>query len=926
MAPITFYLENATDPTIKIIQDIFTGRPDIDEENPLPPCDGSHYNILKSALERRSNLLSDEIEEARKRRVDNIKTHALIRHYRKLEVMLDALDRATGCNKYGQVPADGITVQDQRRLEDLTRQFAFLVLQGIDPIDLAGDATLLRKSANAKSLIQLLEINKVTDTELTRYLNMRKTIPTFIMNILDMDGAGRASFQKAIDEMVLEKQIEIVLNIIEVIKGSTIGGEFDDTPIKNLPPIEQITWIINWLVSKYVECNDAAMGNRRTIQALTQQAEELQANIQRLTEESARMKDERDAAITAKTAAEVAKARAEGDAARAREEKDEVQRHAADLVIEIGELQRQLEGVTAQLRAEQAKVAQAAGLQTTLDEVSRQLRDMTAQKGALETQLRITQERAAAAEAALAAAKARADSAEAALAAYKESHPDTGIEELARLRGELAAAKAAEAAAKAAADAARADLERANEKVAAADSAASAANQRATTAEAEVARLRGEIAASKATLADYERRLAEAVRELTRLRDQNDEIRRRYGGLEDDKAAKDAQLAGISGNAAAAAARERDALARLAAKEAELDALRRKCIDEADRLKGLQEDAAAAKRDLAEEKAKTAKLLDYLARLSTAITNGRDLPAPEGIPQIGDLMKSIGKLRASGDPSKYLCLLSYYVKFFMNLLFNQRGGKRAYMSVKDSIAPRVGLTGLSLIDPEKTYAYLESLKSALDGNGGDTNLTDPGLQTILTNVFGDAGPLYQSIAAFVVASQLYLSHLNINGKLPGCRVADVIANPMGYLPRGDGFPAPAAPAPPARAPLERVTYDYIGHPDDPYRVTPSAAGKTAFNVADDDTPPVTYGQTKAAPSRGDKITLKRAEDALEMVKYMIQTYKGGAAPDRTAKTQYRTETNILDAYCKYPDRDQKVCSSYDTAIRGMSQIAKDKLR
>jgi hypothetical protein len=205
----------------------------------------------------------------------------------------------------------------------------------------------------------------------------------------------------------------------------------------------------------------------------------------------------------------------------------------------------------------------------------------------------------------------------------------------------------------------------------------------------------------------------------------------------------------------------------------------------------------------------------------------------------------------------------------------------------------------------------------------------------LTNVFGDSGPLYQSIAAFVVASQLYLSQLNIDGKLRGCRVADVITNPMGYLPRGDGFPAPAAPAAPARALPRAGTYQrYLDDPNnpykpvepDPYAQPPSAAAQSAFNVAETDTPPVSYGQTKAAPSRGDKITLKRAKDALEMVKYMIKTYKGGAAPDRAAKTQYRTETTILDAYCTYPDRNQTVCTSYQTAIATMPQVAKDKLR
>jgi len=506
---------------------------------------------------------------------------------------------------------------------------------------------------------------------------------------------------------------------------------------------------------------------------------------------------------------------------------------------------------------------------------------------------------------------------------------------LASLRGELAAAKAAETAAKAAADAARADLDRANQRAAAADDAARAANQRATTAEAELARLRGEIAASRAKIAEYESRIAEAVEDLRRLQRENDEIRRGYRGLTDDTAAKDAQIAGISGNAAAAAAAARDALAKLVAKEAELEALRRKCTEEADRIRGLEEAAAAAKRALAEEQAKSRNLLDYLAQLSTAITEGKDpLPPPPDIPQIGDLMTKIKKLRDNGDPSKYLCLLSYYVKFFMNLLFNQRGGKRAYTSVKDSIGPRLGLTGLSLINPEMTYAYLESLKPALDGNGGDMNLTDPGLHTVLTNVFGDSGPLYQSIAAFVVASQLYLSKLNIDGKLRGCRVADVITNPMAYLPRGDGFPAPAAPAAPARALPRAGTYQrYLDDPNnpykpvepDPYAQPPSAAAQSAFNVAETDTPPVSYGQTKAAPSRGDKFTQGQAQEALDMVKYMIQTYKGGAAPDSTAKIEYRKNTNILDAYCKYPDRNQALCTSYQTAIAGMSQVAKDKL-
>jgi predicted nucleic acid-binding Zn-ribbon protein len=921
VAPISFYLDNPNDAAIKVLREIFIGVPEFDEENPLPPCDGDKAGILMSALERRMGLLSDEIRE--KRTSTSIKTKALIRHYRKLEVMVDSLNTSVGCNKYGEVPPDTITIQQQNRIEDLTRQFAFLVLQGIDPIDISGDQDLVTKAGNAQSLISLLEVNMITENELTQYLNMRKTIPTFIMNILDKSGAGRAGFQNVIDGMALQRQTELALRVIQIVEESTIGDEFASvsSAIRAMPsPGDKIVGVVEWVVSQYVQCNAAAAAAADRINRLTDQADTLQASIDTLTAENARMVQQRDASITGRAEAEAALTRAEGDRDAAVRDKQAVSGLIEAKVEEIGELQAELGRVKGLLASEQEKVNRASGVQAGLDRVNAQLASMTSDRDRLAAELRPLRDRAAAAEAALAKATGRASQAEAALAEYKAANPGSNTGELAALRGELAAAKVAVTAAQAAAATAAADIQAADARAAAAEDATRAADQRALTAEAKVTQLNAEMRRVVSDLADKERRLREAAADVDKLRAHIDSLNSGHKDALDtlarERDAKAAEAGNIRGAVGVAAAGIEDARRALAAKQAEIDDLKRKYAEQADSLRGLQEAAAAAQRALEAEQSQTAKLMNYLGKLSTAVTNGTELPVFDGpIPQIKELMEKINKLRANGDPSRYLCLLSYYVKFFMTLLFNQPGGKGAYSAVKDYVGVISGKSDLYLTSDE-CYALLETLKPNLD-DGFNVELRDTGLDTILKNVFGDAGNTSKSVALFTVVTQIYLSKLYSIGKLPGCRVAPIITDPTGNMRKGDGIAVPAVPAVPA-APIPR----YNPYTPDPIP-EPSPAAQRAFNVEEVDRAPSI--QPDRIAYAADAHTKFDAERALQSVQSIINKAVGGngfaAKPlVPVEKSTYRAESKIIADYCSYGKDSRHPLSRYPQPDNGVCQL------
>lgn len=886
VAPITFYIENPGANTIKVMQKIFTGMPEFDEENPLPPCNGDEAGILRSALERRRDILFEEIEEKR-RSSKGIKMDALVRHHQKLEAMLDALDTASGCNPYGEVPPDAITVQQQQRLEALTRQFAFLVLQGIDPIDISGDATLLAKSGNAKALVEMLEINTVTETELTRYLNMRKTIPIIIMNILDKSGTGRAAFQAVIDAMVIEQQNQLVLRIVQIIKESDIGhiytGAEIERNVNGQPhPADKIAMIVEWLVQSYVDSNGRAEEAEGRVEGLRTRVGELERENRGLREEQDRLIAARDAALRAQAAAEAATVRVESERDEARRDILAKNVQITDMAARLEQAADEIERLKAELAEQRAKVAAADALQATLDGVRRELAEAISERDRLAAEVAALRSRAEAAEAALAAASGRVTAAEAALTAYRETAPvNTGADRIAALEAELAAAQAAKAAAEAAAARCAEALRAAEDRAAAAEQSGRDANARATTAGQELARVKAEFAAAKRKFEDAQKALRDAAADLEEMRAYIAKLQAQIAALTADKNNTAADAANKSGTVALAAAAIADARAALAAKQAELDALRARCAEQGQRMGDLEAAAAKARRDLEAERRKSADLLAYLASLSTAIQNGTDLPdygAAYDRTAIADLHQKIAGLKGKADPSKYLCLVAYYVKFFMTLLFNQPGGKLAYDSILIYLEKTVFGKSIRMVETPECEGYLTGLQAAMDGGREiNTPLTDRNLLQILRNVFGEDGYVYKCIALYVVTSQLYLAKL---GTIPHCRIAPIITDPKNNMPRGGGTAAATAPASAGQVAARYPSY------------VPAPAPAPAKE------PPDEYKAPHKIAYAADAITEPQAAGALAALRAHQKRTKQEAVRGVILKPD-RSNMNTLDQYCSY---------------------------
>jgi predicted nucleic acid-binding Zn-ribbon protein len=544
-----------------------------------------------------------------------------------------------------------------------------------------------------------------------------------------------------------------------------------------------------------------------------------------------------------------------------------------------------------------------------------------------------------AAENAAGEAGARAATAEAALAAYQRDNPGGDGDELARLQGELAAARAAEESARAAAAEAIADLRRVEAERDAAKAATAEANRRANTATEKIAALEAEIAGLRQARADDNAKLAAASDDVKRLKATIAEITGRDGAdigkLTEENRGLKGEIAELRGQVGPYQTQIEDLRAQLRAKTAELEDLRRSCGEKDFRISQLEVENRRIREELEAERARSTRLLAYLTELSTAITRGGPIPAlPADVPDIGDLIIKIGELRTNADPSKYLCLLSYYVKFFMTLLFNQPGGKAAYNALKDYIGPSIS-SGLGIIDEAKCYTFLESLKRTFDGAQGGIDLINSGLDIILQKVFGEANDLYRSVAAFVVASQLYLSRLYGLKRLPGCRVAPIILDPIGNLPRGEGVPttAPvAAPAPapaPARAPTTTYEYDYLKNPTKPYTEV-SRAAQEAFNVEPVDQPVLT--------------TVAKAKEYLADVKNAIRASGGVRFPtmggniDDYIRGKWSSKSK-LDTVCTHKPAitgTGEICGEFNglmnknfSSLRSdafKEQAAKDKLK
>ena len=914
IAPITYYLADPTDAKIKVLEGIFHGSIEFSEENPIPPCKQEDKNLLENALERRLRFLSTELEK--KRAKNSIVTRALVQHHRKLETMISALKDSSECNQYDGVATDFIKTQQDKTIEKLVLQFAFLVLQGTDPIDLTGHPAIQGKAANAKALVKMLSVNPITEAEIDIYKGLRKNvIPDSILKILNNEGDGIAAFQPTIDAAAAEKQKQLVLAVIDIIEANeALKNQFTIDRarlLENPDPGAQITAIVQWLVGQYVLIQVDADACAERVRRLGEEAEGLHRDIVALQGETARLIQVRGEAITAKEVAERELGAVKAENTTLKEGAQENATQIAANEAQINRLQEKIRTNADELNAAKATAARGEAAQAALNDVNARLR-------ALEGEIRPLRAKAAAAE-------ARVAELEALLAARPAP------ERSAELEGELAAARAEAAAAR-----------RDEQAAAARATTAEAVTQDAT---AKIEDLKRQLAEAKRSNADLSGKISAAAEDVRRLQAQLAGAQATHGaalaGVAADATRSSSEAASAQAAAARAAAEIQDVKANLQRKTAELEQLKAERAATEEEVAALRRRTLSAEQNLAAEKATTKALHDYLVKLSTAISRGEAIPAaPVGIPTLSELIRNIDDIR--GKKSQYQCFLAYYVKFFMTLIFGQPGGREAYGAVKADLD--------NLKQGSGNYETLIAIGGYLNGESTyplGAFVPNESASVIMTKIFGsDAGdPMrrernqYDMVLLFIVASQLYL--VEIESTIKECRVPTEVTRPT--------F-GPPLPAVPRAAPEPR--YPLLPRYDDP-----GAAGAAAFNVDDsygrplDPLPRPTPYQAAPSPaaaprapsptSQGqayapDAHTKQQAELALQSIKNIIKTATGGggraAKPlSPSEKSTYRADSKVILDYCsygdakhpltRYPAPDSVVCQAYNTTKTSIKQTA-----
>jgi chromosome segregation ATPase len=809
IAPITYYLADPTDAKIKVLEGIFHGSIEFSEENPIPPCKQEDKNLLENALERRLRFLSTELEK--KRAKNSIVTRALVQHHRKLETMISALKDSSECNQYDGVATDFIKTQQDKTIEKLVLQFAFLVLQGTDPIDLTGHPAIQGKAANAKALVKMLSVNPITEAEIDIYKALRKNvIPDSILKILNNEGDGIAAFQPMIDAAAAEKQKQLVLAIIDIIEANeALKNQFTIDRarlLENPDPSAQITAIVQWLVGQYVLIQVDADACAERVRRLGEEAEGLHRDINALQGETARLIQVRGEAITAKEVAERELGAVKAENTTLKEGARENATQIAANEAQINRLQEQIRTNADELAVAKAAAARGDAAQAALDDVNARLRALEGEIGPLRAKAAAAEARVAELEALLAARPAPERSAE--------------------LEGELAAARAEAAAAR-----------RDEEAAAARATTAEAATQDAA---AKIEDLKRQLAEAKRSNAEFTGKISAAAEDVRRLQAQLAGAQATHGaalaGVAADATRSSSEAASAQAAAARAAAEIQDAQANLQRKTAELEQLKDERAATEEEVADLRRRTSIAEETVAAEKATTKALHDYLVKLSTAISRGEAIPAaPVGIPTLSELIRNIDDIR--GKKSQYQCFLAYYVKFFMTLLFKKNDGREAYNAVK---ADLIFLKGDSTL-----YETLGFFGSYFNDPGSirlEPFVPNVYATRIMGEVFGPDAVVpsdavvptrrerneYDMIMLFIVASQLYL--VEIAATITGCAVPNEVLRPT--------F---GGPAPPQGA---RSQYDYLRNPEQPWgtiaaqapplpgRGEPGAAGAAAFNVDD----------------------------------------------------------------------------------------------
>jgi hypothetical protein len=249
-----------------VFSKVFAAGSKFGVNNPVPPCEVSEYNLLKEGLENRLYILRMNLPSTNEDIV-SIETRYNYEKAEKFNLVIQAIETNEAiCTNYElnfdtgaakQIKGYGkqVSREDRERIQNLIRQFSFLVLQSINPVS---GYENMEGNISPQFLIDALEQQQITKDDMNAYIaeyteEANSEIPDLIAQTLEATGT-----QQDIYSLMLESEL---LNLITYVKQSVTDNLTDQQfktkftgfakSIEMYPVREQITAIMKWILAEY---------------------------------------------------------------------------------------------------------------------------------------------------------------------------------------------------------------------------------------------------------------------------------------------------------------------------------------------------------------------------------------------------------------------------------------------------------------------------------------------------------------------------------------------------------------------------------------------------------------------------------------------------------------------------------------------------
>jgi len=223
----------------------------LDLENPQPPCDSDEYGILREGLHNRLNRIRSQLRIYKLNEGESVHVRGLQEQAARIKKLLDDIEDKPCNDLYdaneneSSFGTDKISGIDNDKMHVLIRNFAFLVLQALNPIE--GFENVM--NIDPVDFINVLDNPNLTPDIMKNFLQEYQTrdyqIPSLIAAIL-----ADTNTQRTMLGIMLEQEKKKILErVIEFVTEKTTGfSEFQ----KNLggEAGDQIIKIIQWIIDK----------------------------------------------------------------------------------------------------------------------------------------------------------------------------------------------------------------------------------------------------------------------------------------------------------------------------------------------------------------------------------------------------------------------------------------------------------------------------------------------------------------------------------------------------------------------------------------------------------------------------------------------------------------------------------------------------